>query len=101
MPLLEEAARLPCLATFTPADAAMSAAVVEMLMLLALSPPVPTISSTCMPCCTGVAWERMAAAQPEISGMVSALVLLVESAAKNAAFWVWVVSPLMISFITT
>jgi hypothetical protein len=30
----------------------------------------------------------MAVAQPEISSIVSALVLLVESAARNAAFWV-------------
>ena len=42
----------------------------------------------------------MAAAQPAISTMVSAFVLLVERAAKNAAFWVGLVSPLMISFIT-
>ena len=43
---------------------------------------------------------RMAAAQPLISSMVSALVLLVDSTAKNAAFWVWVVSPFMISLMT-
>ena len=42
----------------------------------------------------------METAQPEISSMVSALVLLVESADKNAAFWVGVVSPFMISFMT-
>ncbi len=42
----------------------------------------------------------MAAAQPAISSVVSARALLVDSAARNAAFWVGVVSPLMISFIT-
>ena len=42
----------------------------------------------------------MAAAQPAISSVVSAQALLVERAARNAAFWVGVVSPLMISFIT-
>jgi hypothetical protein len=42
----------------------------------------------------------MAAAQPEISAIVSARVLLVDSAARKAAFCVGVVSPLMISFIT-
>ena len=42
----------------------------------------------------------LAAAQPAISSVVSALALLVESAARKAAFWVGVVSPLMISFIT-
>ncbi len=39
----------------------------------------------------------MAAAQPEISSMVSAVDDLVESAARKAAFCVAVVSPLMIS----
>ena len=42
----------------------------------------------------------MAAAQPAISSIVSAFVLFVESAARNAAFCVALVSPLMISFIT-
>lgn len=42
-----------------------------------------------------------AVAQPEISSIVSALVLLVESAARNAAFWVGLVCPLMISFMTS
>ena len=51
-------------------------------------------------CSTGVACSRMAAAQPEISLMDSALTLLVESAARKAAFCVWVAAPLMISFIT-
>ena len=53
-----------------------------------------------MPVSTFVAWSRMAAAQPAISSIVSALVLLVDRAAKKAAFWVAVVSPLMISFRT-
>ena len=100
VPLLEEAARLPCLATFMPPAAATRAEVVEMLKLWALSPPVPTISNTSMPVSTLVAWSRMAAAQPAISSVVSALALLVESAARNAAFCVGVVSPFMISFIT-
>ena len=73
---------------------------VEMLKLCAPSPPVPTISTISMPVSTFVAWSRMAAAQPAISSIVSALVLLVERAAKKAAFWVAVVSPLMISFMT-
>ena len=71
-----------------------------MLKLCAPSPPVPTISKISMPVSTFVAWSRMAAAQPAISSIVSALVLLVERAAKKAAFWVAVVSPLMISFMT-
>ena len=100
VPHWEDAARLPCLATFMPPAAATSAEVVEMLKLWALSPPVPTISKISMPVSTLVAWSRMAAAQPAISSVVSALALLVESAARKAAFWVGVVSPLMISFIT-
>jgi hypothetical protein len=82
------------------APAATSADVVEMLKLWALSPPVPTISNRSSPASTFVAWARMAAAQPAISSVVSALALLVESAARKAAFWVAVVSPLMISFMT-
>ena len=100
VPHWEEAARLPCLATLTPPAAVTSAAVVEILKLWALSPPVPTISSRSIPVSTRVAWARMAAAQPAISSMVSARALLVERAAKKAAFWVGEVSPLMISFIT-
>ena len=100
VPHLEDAARFPCLATFTPPAAATSAEVVEMLKLWALSPPVPTISSTSIPVSTLIAWSRIAAAQPAISSRVSARALLVLSAARNAAFWVAVVSPLMISFIT-
>ena len=49
---------------------------------------------------TRVAWARMAAAQPAISSMVSARALLVDRAARKAAFWVGVVWPPMISFIT-
>ena len=100
VPHWEEAARLPCFATFMPPAAATSAEVVEMLKLRALSPPVPTISKMSMPVSTLVAWSRMAAAQPAISSVVSAFALLVERAARKAAFWVGVVSPLMISFIT-
>lgn len=76
------------------------AAVDEMLKVLAPSPPVPTISRVSWWGFTGMAWERMAAAQPTISSMVSAFVLLVERAARNAAFCVGVVWPLMISFMT-
>ena len=100
VPHREDAARLPCLATFIPPAAAISAEVVEMLKLWALSPPVPTISNTSMPVSTLVAWARMAAAQPAISSVVSARALFVERAARNAAFCVAVVSPLIISFIT-
>ena len=44
-PDFEEAARLPCFTTFTPAAAAMIAEVVEILIVWAPSPPVPTVST--------------------------------------------------------
>ncbi len=44
-PDLEDDARLPCLTTRAPAAAAMMAAVVEMLIVCAPSPPVPTVST--------------------------------------------------------
>ena len=70
-------------------------------MLWEPSPPVPTISRVSSPPRSrGRAWSRMARAQPEISSMVSARVLLVDRAARKAAFWVGVVWPLMISFMT-
>ena len=58
------------------------------------------MSKISMPVSTLVAWSRMAAAHPAISLMVSARVLLVDRAAKKAAFWVAEVSPLIISFMT-
>ena len=44
-PDFEEAARAPCLTTVAPAALAMIAAVVEILMVFAPSPPVPTGST--------------------------------------------------------
>ena len=79
---------MPCLATFTPPAAATRPEVVEMLKLWALSPPVPTISKTSIPVSTWTAWARIAAAQPAISSVVSARALLVDRAARKAAFWV-------------
>ena len=100
VPHLDEAARLPCFATFKPPAAATKEAVVEMLKLWALSPPVPTMSITSKSVSTFVAWARIAAAQPAISSVVSARALLVDKAAKKAAFCVGDVSPFIISFMT-
>ena len=44
-PDLEEAARFPCLSTFAPAAAAIIAEVVEIFIVCAPSPPVPTVST--------------------------------------------------------
>ena len=46
-----EIERLPCLATCTPAPATTNAATVEMLNVLAPSPPVPQVSSRVWPAC--------------------------------------------------
>ena len=100
VPHWEEAARFPCFATLTPPAAVTSAAVVEMLKLCALSPPVPTISKSSISVSTLTACSRIAAAQPAISSTVSAFALFVERAARNAAFCVGVDSPFIISFIT-
>ena len=45
-PQCDDAARLPCLATGTPAPATTIAATVEMLNVLLRSPPVPQVSTT-------------------------------------------------------
>ena len=44
-PLADDAARLPCLTTGTPAAATTTAAIVEMFTVCAWSPPVPTTST--------------------------------------------------------
>ena len=44
LPAAEETARLPCLATGTPAPATTNAVVVEMLKVCSPSPPVPQVS---------------------------------------------------------
>ena len=99
-PQSEDAARLPCFATLMPAAAATSAEIEEILKVLAPSPPVPTISRVGLSYSTFMAWARIAAAQPEISSVVSAFALFVDMAAKKAAFCTCELSPLMTSFIT-
>src|SRR5271154_1830151 len=70
-PERDDKARLPCLATGTPAPATISAAQVEMLNEPEASPPVPTTSMA-----SGGAWTRsilarMAVTAPVISSTVS------------------------------
>src|SRR6218665_1402859 len=48
LPLLLETLRPPCLLTLAPAAAATNIAQVEMLKVLAPSPPVPTMSTRCL-----------------------------------------------------
>ena len=73
LPLLDDTLRPPCLATLAPAAAETNTVALEMLKVLAPSPPVPTISSRCvLSCtCTGVARSRITVAAPAISPTVS------------------------------
>ena len=70
-PHLELAARLPCLATFTPLAAITIDDVVEILNELEPSPPVPTISKTSSSFNNFIQCSRIPAALPVISSIVS------------------------------
>jgi hypothetical protein len=71
------------LATGTPQPATTNAAIVEMLIVCALSPPVPTTSSTIgKPCSTRTLRSRIARAAPTTSSTVSPFAA---SAASSAA----------------
>ena len=70
-PDLELAARLPCLATGTPAAEITMDAVVEILKELEPSPPVPTISSASTSAPSFLPNFRISSAEPVISSMVS------------------------------
>src|ERR1700722_9473797 len=70
-PDFDDNARLPCLATGTPAPATISAAQVEMLNEPEASPPVPTTSMAPGGACTRTILARMAVTAPVISSTVS------------------------------
>src|SRR5262245_17445857 len=70
-PEREESARLPCLATGTPAPATMKAAQVEMLNEPDASPPVPTTSMASGGALTRSIFSRIAVTAPVISSTVS------------------------------
>src|SRR5919107_5998962 len=82
LPALLVAARLPCLATTTPAPRATKAAAVETFMVPLASPPVPQVSTTLSGASTFPAKRRMARAKPTISGTASPLT---RSAVRSAA----------------
>ncbi len=90
-PVRLETARLPCLATATPHEATTIATVVEMLIVPALSPPVPQVSSSGerFACSGGTRW-RIASANPPISSVVSPFM---RSATASPAIWEGVASP--------
>src|ERR1017187_7329987 len=84
-----EIERLPCLATCTPAPATTKAATVEMLNVLAPSPPVPQVSSRvwpARPASMGTAICRMARAKPTNSSTVSPFILRAIRKAAMRAF---------------
>ena len=89
-----DAARLPCLATFTPEAASVRAAAVEMLKVLRPSPPVPTTSTTGPGTSTRSTLARMTRAMPAISSEVSPFS---RSAVTNAPICAGVAVPDMIS----
>ena len=83
-------ALLPCLATGTPAAAATSAAVVEMLNVPLPSPPVPTTSIAPSGASTRVTRSRIADAKPASSSTVSPRI---RRPINSAASWAGVASP--------
>ena len=94
-PVEPDMARLPCLATATPAPATTKAAVVEMLKLPEPSPPVPQVSTTSPSTDTWRDFSRITRAIPVISSTVSPLI---RSAVKKDPTWADVASPVIISF---
>src|SRR6516164_267367 len=70
-PERDESARLPCLATGTPAPATIKAAQVETFTEPEPSPPVPTISTASGGAVTRSIFERIAETAPVISSTVS------------------------------
>ena len=70
-PERDDSARLPCLATGTPAPATMKAAQVEMLNEPEASPPVPTTSMASAGALTRSIFSRIAVTAPVISSTVS------------------------------
>ena len=93
-PAAEDTARLPCLATGTPAPATTNAVVVEMLKVWRPSPPVPHVSMYSVDAgLTCAARSRIARAKPTISSTVSPFM---RSPTTSALIWAGVASPSMI-----
>src|SRR5882757_8590144 len=86
----EDAARLPCLITGTPAAATTMAVMLEMSTLCEPSPPVPTTSTAALVSGTRRALASIASASPAISPAVSPLAL---SATRNPASRMSLASP--------
>src|SRR5271169_6200133 len=89
----DDKARLPCLATGTPAPATISAAQVEMLNEPDASPPVPTTSIASGGACTRSIFARIVETAPVISSTVSPRT---RSAINSAPICDGVASPVII-----
>ena len=89
---MDDDARLPCLTTRAPAPAHTRAAIVEMLTLESLSPPVPTMSRDGPGTEMGWARATMASANPLSSATLSPLV---RSAMRKPAITASRTSPAM------
>src|SRR5256885_594329 len=89
-PHIDDAARLPCLATRAPHAAATIAASVEMLKVARPSPPVPHVSSKAPSTWIGVATARAVRAKPVSSSTVSPFM---RRATTKPAIWEGVASP--------
>ena len=97
VPHLLDAARFPCFATGIFVDDTIIDAMVEMLIVFAPSPPVPTISNTSISFKNFSQWLLMTFAADVISLIVSPFIVI---AVRKDAFCASVASPVMISSIT-
>ena len=95
-PLRDVLARLPCLATQTPA-AMTNDAVVEILKVLVRPPPVPTISKTSIVQGTCILYCRIVRAKAVISSSDAPFVV---KAAKKPANWTSEIVPSIICSMT-
>ncbi|OMC56679.1 hypothetical protein A5747_07155 [Mycobacterium sp. IS-836] len=92
----DDAARLPCLTTGTPAAATTIAAIVDRLTVLTPSPPVPTMSTVSSRIASaGIrsAWLSMTSASSLTSAEVGPFIFI---ATANAAIWAGAAFPVMI-----
>ena len=89
-PDFDDSARLPCLATGTPAPATTKVEQVEMLKVPEASPPVPTMSIAPAGASTGVTLARMTRVAPTSSSIVSPRT---RSPIRKAPIWEGVAPP--------
>ncbi|OBG72026.1 hypothetical protein A5700_10535 [Mycobacterium sp. E1214] len=91
----DDAARLPCLITGTPAAATTIDAMVDRFTVLTPSPPVPTMSTASCPVTPsgrGRAWRSMTSASSPTSPDVGAFIVI---ATAKAAIWPALACPAM------